>query len=109
MMRMKNCYTKFKKEGFTKKEITEHIQKNLNVQNVLANSCKYWDGGYIFAGFFGHGDAFVLRDPSGIRPAYYYKDDEVVVVTSERPAIQTTFNMPYEIYKGTKTGLCNDN
>jgi len=72
------------------------IARNLDIQNILTESCKKWDGGYVVAGLFGHGDAFVVRDPSGIRPAYYYHDDEVVVVTSERPAIQTAFNVPFD-------------
>ena len=89
-------YRKFKKEGFSKKEISHLIADNLNVGKVLRKASKKWDGGYAMAGMFGHGDAFVLRDPNGIRPAYYYMDDEVVVVTSERPVIQTAFNVPFE-------------
>lgn len=89
-------YKKFKEEGYPKREITYQIAKQLNIQKILRNSAKTWDGGYVIAGLLGHGDAFVMRDPNGIRPAFYYKDDEVVVVTSERPVIQTTFNVPYE-------------
>ena len=70
------------------------IAENLDVQAILKDASKKWDGGYAMAGLFGHGDAFVLRDPSGIRPVFYYSDDEVVVVTSERPVIQTAFNIP---------------
>ena len=95
---------KYKAEGFTKKEINPLIQQNINVQTVLAKSCKDWDGGFVIAGMFGHGDAFVLRDPWGIRPAYYFKNDEVVVVASERPAIQTTFNIPLESVHELKPG-----
>jgi amidophosphoribosyltransferase len=89
-------YKKFKEEGFPKREITFQIAKHLNIQKILRNSAKTWDGGYVIAGLLGHGDAFVMRDPNGIRPAFYYKDDEVVVVTSERPVIQTTFKVPFE-------------
>ena len=80
------------KDRFTKKEITKVIEEELNIQEILTNSAKYWDGGYLMCGLFGHGDAFALRDPNAIRPAYYYKDEEVVVVASERPVIQTAFN-----------------
>jgi amidophosphoribosyltransferase len=89
-------YRKFKDEGFPKRDITFQIAKHINIQKILKNSAETWDGGYVIAGLLGHGDAFVMRDPNGIRPAFYYKDDEVVVVTSERPVIQTTFNVPYE-------------
>lgn len=85
-----------KKEGFSKKEASPHIAQQLNVAKILKKSSKLWDGGYAMAGLMGHGDSFVLRDPAGIRPAYYYKDDEVVVVASERPVIQTVFNVDFE-------------
>ena len=101
---VENLYARFKNEGYSKKEITQHIITNLNLQNVLSNSCKYWDGGYTIAGILGHGDAFVMRDPSGIRPAFYYKNDEIVVVTSERPVIQTSFNAPFQEIKEIKPG-----
>ncbi|MCX6234863.1 MAG: amidophosphoribosyltransferase [Bacteroidetes bacterium] len=91
-----HLYRKFKRQGYDKKDITEQIIKQLNIQKILKKACVTWDGGYVIAGMFGHGDAFVLRDPAGIRPAYYYYDDEVAVVTSERPAIQTTFNVSYD-------------
>ncbi len=87
-------YYKFREKGFPKREITYEIAKNLNIQKILRRSAKSWDGGYVIAGLFGHGDAFVMRDPSGIRPAFYFKNDEVVVVTSERPVLQTAFNLP---------------
>ena len=80
------------KDKFSKKEITEVIEKELDLQDILVQSAKYWDGGYVMCGLFGHGDSFALRDPNAIRPAYYYKDAEVVVVASERPVIQTAFN-----------------
>ncbi|MFH1297050.1 MAG: amidophosphoribosyltransferase [Bacteroidota bacterium] len=86
-------YQKFKKEGLPKRKISGMIARDLNIQKILKNSSTSWDGGYVIAGLFGHGDAFVMRDPNGIRPAFYYVDEEVVVVTSERPAIQTTFNL----------------
>lgn len=97
-------YQKFKQEGYGKREITFQIAKHLNVQKILRRSAKTWDGGYVIAGLFGHGDAFVMRDPSGIRPAYYYYDDEVVVVTSERPVIQTAFNVGHEAVHEVKPG-----
>lgn len=87
-------FKKYKKEGHTNAEISSLIAENLDVQAILKDASKKWDGGYAMAGLFGHGDAFVLRDPSGIRPVFYYSDDEVVVVTSERPVIQTAFNIP---------------
>ena len=86
-------YRKAKKKGLSKMEASAHIIENLNIEKILKKSAKNWDGGYAMAGLLGHGDAFVLRDPAGIRPAYYYKDDEVVVVASERPVIQTVFNV----------------
>ncbi len=79
--------------GLTPREASAYIARNLDVMGVLRDSCKKWDGGYVIAGMIGHGDAFVLRDPAGIRPAFYYADDEIAVVTSERPVIQTTFNI----------------
>ena len=89
-------YKQIKKEGYTKMEASPLIAERLNVTKILRKAAKNWDGGYAMAGLLGHGDAFVLRDPSGIRPAYYYQDDEIVVVASERPAIQTVFNVNYE-------------
>ncbi len=86
-------FRKFKEEGFTKKEISPMIEQNLDVTSILKKASRNWDGGYAMAGMIGHGDAFVMRDPSGIRPAFYYIDDEVVVVASERPVIQTIFNV----------------
>ncbi len=86
-------FRKFKEEGFSKKEISPLIEKNLDVASILRKASRNWDGGYAMAGMVGHGDAFVMRDPAGIRPAYYFIDDEVVVVASERPVIQTIFNV----------------
>ena len=87
-----NIYQKYKEE-LSKKEISKKIEQEIDIQNILSNSSKHWDGGYVMCGLFGHGDAFALRDPNGIRPAYYYYDDEVVAVASERPVIQTAFNV----------------
>ncbi|EZH75082.1 amidophosphoribosyltransferase [Aquimarina atlantica] len=89
-------YKKLKKEGFNKNEASPQIAERLNVAKILKKSSRDWDGGYAMAGMLGHGDAFVLRDPAGIRPAYYYKDDEVVVVASERPVIQTVFDVAFD-------------
>ncbi|RLD61389.1 MAG: amidophosphoribosyltransferase [Bacteroidetes bacterium] len=97
-------YQQFKKEGFSKMESSQKIATKLNIQNILSKAADAWDGGYAIAGLLGHGDSFVMRDPSGIRPAYYYHDDEIVVVTSERPAIQTAFNVPIEKIKEVKPG-----
>lgn len=97
-------YHRFKNEGFVKKEISAHIADSLDLQKILSRASAQWDGGYTIAGLLGHGDAFVMRDPAGIRPAFYYANDEVVVVTSERPAIQTAFNVPFENVKEVKPG-----
>ncbi|ADV48600.1 amidophosphoribosyltransferase [Cellulophaga sp. E16_2] len=97
-------YKQIKKEGFNKQEASPLIAERLNVAKILRRAAKNWDGGYAMAGLLGHGDAFVLRDPAGIRPAYYYQDDEVVVVASERPAIQTVFNVQFEDIKELDPG-----
>ncbi|WP_103069175.1 amidophosphoribosyltransferase [Aquimarina sediminis] len=97
-------YKKLKKEGFNKNEASPQIADRLNVAKILKKSSRDWDGGYAMAGMLGHGDAFVLRDPAGIRPAYYYKDDEVVVVASERPVIQTVFNVAFDEVKELSPG-----
>lgn len=89
-------YKEIKKEGFSKREASPLIAERLNVAKILRKAAKNFDGGYAMAGLLGHGDAFVLRDPSGIRPTYFYQDDEVVAIASERPAIQTVFNVRYE-------------
>lgn len=93
---VRKLYKKAKQKGLNKEEASPYIVDHLNVAKVLKKSARDWDGGYAMAGLLGHGDAFVLRDPAGIRPAYFYQDDEVVVVASERPAIQTVFNVPFE-------------
>jgi amidophosphoribosyltransferase len=89
-------FDKYKDQGYSNKEITDFIVKELSVKRILKRAARNFDGGFAMAGLFGHGDAFVLRDPNGIRPAYYYKDDEIVVVASERPCIQTTFNVRFD-------------
>lgn len=90
--------------GYNEKQITKVIAEKMDVRAILANSALDFDGGYALAGLIGHGDAFVLRDPAGIRPAFWYADDEVVVVASERPAIQTAFNVPTEAVREITPG-----
>jgi amidophosphoribosyltransferase len=97
-------FRQYKNEGYSNREISPLIEKNLDVQKVLENASKDWDGGYAIAGMFGHGDAFVMRDPWGIRPAFYYYDDEIVVVASERPVIQTVMNVKWETINEIKPG-----
>lgn len=92
---VQRLHTWFKPDGYTNQQINDLIYENLDVQRLLRRASRKFDGGYVLAGLIGHGDAFVMRDPSGIRPAYYYQDEEVVVVASERPAIQTVFNVHY--------------
>ncbi|WP_299883389.1 amidophosphoribosyltransferase [uncultured Lacinutrix sp.] len=97
-------YKDLKKEGYNKNECSPLIAKRLKVGKILRRAAKNWDGGYAMAGLLGHGDSFVLRDPAGIRPVYYYKDDEVVVVASERPVIQTVFNVAFDDVKELDPG-----
>ncbi|MCK0161315.1 amidophosphoribosyltransferase [Allomuricauda sp. F6463D] len=97
-------YKQIKKEGYTKREASPLIAERLNVAKILRKASKNWDGGYAMSGLLGHGDAFVMRDPAGIRPAYYYQDDEVVVVASERPVIQTVFNVDFDDIKELDPG-----
>lgn len=97
-------YKQIKKEGYNKLQASPLIAERLKLNKILRRAAKNFDGGYAMAGMLGHGDAFVLRDPSGIRPAYYYKDDEIVVVASERPAIQTVFNVSFEGVKELDPG-----
>ena len=93
-------YNKLKKKGVLKSEMPPLIEKDLNIEKILKKSSKKWDGGYVIAGMIGHGDSFVIRDPHGIRPAYYFENDEVIAVASERPAIQTVFDVSYsQIYE----------
>ncbi|MCM4164062.1 MULTISPECIES: amidophosphoribosyltransferase [unclassified Arenibacter] len=97
-------YKDIKKEGFNKREASPLIAERLNVAKILRRAAKNFDGGYAMAGLLGHGDSFVLRDPAGIRPAYYYQDDEIAVVASERPAIQTVFNVNFDDVKELDPG-----
>lgn len=97
-------FRQYKNEGFTNKEISPLIEQNLDVQKVLERSSKDWDGGYAMIGLVGHGDAFVMRDPWGIRPAHYYCDDEIVVVASERPVIQTVMDVHFSEVKEVAPG-----
>lgn len=97
-------FDQFKQEGHSNAEISRLIADNIDVAKILKRSAKTWDGGYTIEGIFGHGDAFVMRDPAGIRPAYFYQDDEIVVAASERPAIQTAFNIPIEAVREIKPG-----
>lgn len=93
---VEDIYFKEKEKGISKKDASSQIEKKLNLKRVLKRASKKWDGGYTMCGVVGHGDCFVLRDPNGIRPAFYYQDDEIVVVASERPVIQTVFNKTIE-------------
>jgi|TARA_B100001094_G_C18196178_1_gene811181 amidophosphoribosyltransferase len=97
-------FKKHIEKGVDNKEISNLIARNLNIENILKNASSDWDGGYTMAGLLGHGDAFVIRDPNGIRPAFWYEDDEVFVVTSERPVIQTAFNVKWEEIKELNPG-----
>ena len=91
-----DLYQDCKNEGLSKRDASPVIAERLDVKKILKRASKGWDGGYAMAGLFGHGDAFVFRDPAGIRPAYFYEDDEIVVVASERPVIQTVFNLEFD-------------
>ena len=97
-------FDSYNAKGLSNVEITHKIAEELDVANILRRSAKTWDGGYTISGIIGHGDAFVMRDPAGIRPAFYYADEEVLVVASERPAIQTAFNVPIGSVKEIKPG-----
>ena len=97
-------YNRLKKKGVEKSDMPPLIEKGLNIEKILKKSSKKWDGGYAIAGMIGHGDSFVLRDPHGIRPAYFYEDEEAVVVASERPAIQTVFDVSYSDIKEVPRG-----
>lgn len=91
-----DLYQQCKNEGLSKRESSPEIAERTDIGKILRRASKYWDGGYAIAGLLGHGDGFVFRDPAGIRPAFFYQDDEIVVVASERPVIQTAFNVPFE-------------
>jgi amidophosphoribosyltransferase len=94
----------YKSQGFSNRDITQQIGKNINVAGILEGASKRWDGGYTVAGMMGHGDIFAMRDPWGIRPAFYYHDEEVVIVTSERPVIQTAMNVEFDSVKELPPG-----
>ena len=101
-------FDRYKGQGRENVEITHLVAQDLNIQSILRESSKKWDGGYAIAGITGHGDSFVTRDPWGIRPAFYYCDDEVAVVASERPVIQTAFNLKVEDIKELTPGSCHN-
>ena len=101
---VRKLYKEFKKDGLSKQECSIKISEKLDVFKILKKASNRWDGGYVIGGLLGHGDSFVFRDPNGIRPAYYYKDEEIVVVASERPAIQTAFNLRLNQIKELKPG-----
>lgn len=96
--------TKYQSLGYNSHQIYDKIAENINIEQILKRASEVWDGGYAMAGLFGHGDAFVLRDPNGIRPAFYFEDEEVCVVASERPVIQTAFNLKYDEIKELTPG-----
>ncbi len=102
-----------KYEGLSNIQISDYIAKNLNIKKILNEASWRWDGGFVVAGMLGHGDSFAFRDPWGIRPAFYYYNDEIAVVTSERPVIQTVFNVPFNQIREIKPGYAviikNDN
>ncbi len=97
-------YNELKPQGYSNAEIYAKIAERIDIERILKRASEDWDGGYAMAGLLGHGDAFVLRDPSGIRPAFWYEDDEVCVVASERPVIQTAFNLRTEDIQELKPG-----
>jgi amidophosphoribosyltransferase len=97
-------YAKYKPQGYSNRDVYNLIGQNMDIQKILKKSSEYWDGGYAMCGLIGHGDAFVLRDPNGIRPVFWYEDDEICVVTSERPVIQTAFDIDIEHIKELTPG-----
>ncbi len=102
---VQGLFDQYKREGLDDNaQISKLIANDMDVAKILRKSARNWDGGYTIAGMLGHGDAFIMRDPAGIRPAFYYQNDEIVVAASERPAIQTAFNIPIEDIKEIKPG-----
>ena len=97
-------FDRYKQEGLSNEAISKRIADELDIQTILEHGANSLDGGYVMCGLVGHGDAFVMRDPNGIRPAFWYEDDEVVVVTSERPVIQTAFNVPTDQVREIEPG-----
>ncbi|WP_294672820.1 amidophosphoribosyltransferase [uncultured Fluviicola sp.] len=96
--------SKYQSLGYNSHQIYDKIAENIDIEQILKRASEVWDGGYAMAGLLGHGDAFVLRDPNGIRPAFYFEDEEVCVVASERPVIQTAFNLKYNDIKELTPG-----
>ncbi len=101
---VQRLFTWFKPDGYSNREINQLIEEHLDIQRLLSRATKRFDGGYVMAGMIGHGDAFMMRDPNGIRPAFYYHDEEIVVAASERPAIQTAFKVPLREVKELQPG-----
>lgn len=101
---VERIFKQYKAQRIPNIEISERIAEELDIETILTSSAKKWDGGYVMAGLIGHGDAFVLRDENGIRPCYYYYDDEIAVVASERPVIMTSFNKPLTAIKELEPG-----
>ena len=99
-------YKNLKKQNVSKIEASPIIEESLDIPRILKKASEDWDGGFVIGGMLGHGDAFVIRDPAGIRPAFYYMDDEVVVIASERPVIQTVFNTNFKEIKEINPGDC---
>lgn len=97
-------YSEYKPKGYSNRDVYNLIGQNMSIGGILKKASEVWDGGYAMCGLMGHGDAFVLRDPSGIRPAFWYEDDEICVVTSERPVIQTAFNVKIDDVKELTSG-----
>ena len=103
-MEVERVYKECRDEGWQGLELSSQIEERINIQNVLKTSSLHWDGGYVICGITGSGDSFAVRDPWGIRTAFYYKDDQVMVLASERPVIQTALNVPIETVHELKPG-----
>lgn len=101
---VEKVFKSYKLKGYNNSEISKLVEEELDIQNILARAAKRWDGGYVMGGMLGHGDAFVLRDENGIRPCFYYYNDEIAVITSERPVIQTAFNVKINDVKELEPG-----
>ncbi len=101
---VQRLFTWFKLDGYSNREINTLIEEHLDIQRLLSRASKKFDGGYVMSGLLGHGDAFMMRDPNGIRPAFYYYDDEILVAASERPAIQTAFKIRHKYVKELQPG-----
>lgn len=101
---VEKVFKSYKLKGYTNSEISKLVEEELDIQNILVRAAKRWDGGYVMGGMLGHGDAFVLRDENGIRPCFYYYNDEIAVITSERPVIQTAFNVKINDVKELEPG-----